>query len=325
MTLRTRFASLTERVLTFAERRLPALTRYRRPEALPIMLHSRRVYILPTKFGLFFGALVFAMALGALNFNNNPALLFTFLVAAVCMVSFHHTVGDIRGLRLQSLRAEPVHAGTPIRVVFGFREEERRARSGLILELGASKAEFSASAESATEVVIEVPTHHRGLIAPGRFRLWTEYPFGIVYSWSWLVPERRFLVYPKVERNAPKLPIGDREEHGTRMRTPGEEWQGLREYRNGDPPRHIAWKQSAHAQTMLVKEFGDPVSDAVSLDWASLGGLDHESRISRLTAWVLAAKAEGLSFRLILPDHELGPGSGDEFCGRCLAELALLP
>ncbi|MBK8285429.1 MAG: DUF58 domain-containing protein [Ahniella sp.] len=109
------------------------------------------------------------------------------------------------------------------------------------------------------------------------------------------------------------------------MRAPGEEWQGLREYRNSDPPRHIAWKQSAHAETLLVKEFADPVSDAVCLDWFALPLLDPETRISRLTAWVLAAQAEGLSFRLILPESEMGPGSGDEFCAQCLAKLALLP
>lgn len=320
-----RWAGAWERLLAVAERRLPALTRHRQPETLPVRLHARRIYILPTRFGLFFGLLVLAMVLGALNFNNNPAMLFVFLVAAVSMVSFHHTVHNLRGLSLESVRAESVHAGTPLRIVATFREHEHRARPGLWLELDASRTAFAADAATDTEVVIECPTTRRGLVTPGRFRLWTEYPFGIVWAWSWLNPQRPFLVYARPEPDAPDLPFGAREDHGTRMRAPGEEWQGLREYRNSDPPRHIAWKQSAHAQSLLVKEFADPVSDAIRLDWFALDAIGHEERIARLTAWVLAARAAGLSFRLRLPDEELGPGSGEEFCARCLAELAVLP
>lgn len=72
---------------------MPALTRYRQPESLPIRLHPRRVYILPTRFGLVFAVQV-AMLVGALNFNNNPALLLALLVAATTMIGFHHNVGQ---------------------------------------------------------------------------------------------------------------------------------------------------------------------------------------------------------------------------------------
>lgn len=314
-----------ESLLQAAEKRLPALTRHRQAEVLPISLHSRRVYILPTRFGLFFGLVVFTMVLGSLNFNNNPAMMFAFLVVAISMVSFHHTVGNLRGLTLQSIRAEPVFAGAPIRLKLSFREAEHRPRPGLVLELESAQSRIALPDGSDTEVEIEVPTTRRGWLRPGRFRLWTEYPFGIVWAWSYLHPERQFVVYPKPESNPPPLPFGNREDHGTRMRSPGEEWQGLREYRSSDPPRHIAWKQSAHADAMLVKEFADPISDAICLDWHELGALEHEARIARLSAWTLAAQAEGLSFRLRLPNQELGPGSGDEFSARCLTELALLP
>ena len=44
-----------EALIARAERRLPALTRFRGPEPLPIELHRRRIYILPTKSGVGFG------------------------------------------------------------------------------------------------------------------------------------------------------------------------------------------------------------------------------------------------------------------------------
>ena len=71
----------------WAERRLPALTRYRRPEPLPIELHRRRIYIVPTGFGLGFGALLLVMLVGSLNYTNNAALLLTCLLGAAAMSS----------------------------------------------------------------------------------------------------------------------------------------------------------------------------------------------------------------------------------------------
>ena len=62
--------------------RAALLARPRGGESLPVKLDRRRVYVLPTRFGLFFSALVFAMLLGALNYNNNPALLLALLLGA---------------------------------------------------------------------------------------------------------------------------------------------------------------------------------------------------------------------------------------------------
>ena len=45
-------------------RRLSLLARPRGPEAVPIVLDRRRIYVLPTRFGLFLAALLMAMLLG---------------------------------------------------------------------------------------------------------------------------------------------------------------------------------------------------------------------------------------------------------------------
>src|SRR5690349_11741589 len=49
-----------QRAIGLAERRLPALTRHRQQEALPVRLHARRIYILPTPYGLVFGGVAAA-------------------------------------------------------------------------------------------------------------------------------------------------------------------------------------------------------------------------------------------------------------------------
>lgn len=320
------FASqLRDRLGQRAERRLPALTRHRVAESLPVHLHSRRVYILPTRFGLVLASVVGAMLIGALNFNNNPALLLGFLVSAVAVLSFHQTVAQLRGLSLLSLRAEPVHAGDPLAVEWLFENDSANPRHSLVLDQGEQRVGFVLAAESRAAVRLALATERRGWLQPGRVRLSCEYPFGIVRAWSWLHPEQSLLVYPRPEPQAPPLPAQAGQDPGQRVRLPGDDWHGLRDHHGGDSPRRIAWKASARSDRLLVKEFAEPLADALVLDFEQLPGLDPEQRIERLTRWVLDARDQQLSFRLLLPGRAIGPGQGPEFAARCLRELALLP
>jgi hypothetical protein len=91
------------------------LVRPRREEALPIRVDRRRVYVLPTGFGLFLGVMLLAMLVGGLNYNNNPALLLAFLLVAVAHNSLVRSHLLLSGMRLRALHAEPVHAGQPQR------------------------------------------------------------------------------------------------------------------------------------------------------------------------------------------------------------------
>lgn len=318
-------ASWGDRIGRLAERRLPALTRHRQAEPLPISLHSRRIYILPTRFGMVFGVIVIAMLMGALNFNNNPALLLAFLVSGLAIVSFHHTVGQLRGISLVSVSAPRPHAGSRAHALFSLREGSGRARPALMLEQAGQEVPFALAADETAVVSIEFLPVRRGWHRMGRWRLWTEYPFGIVWAWSYLNPEEPILIYPKPEAAAPDLPQDDRDRPGAQQRSPGDDWAGLRDHRAGDPPRHVAWKASARSDRLLVKEFADPISEAMVFDYHQLARLEHEQRISRLTAWVLKAERAQASFRLVLPAQQLGPAAGSDFVNRCLRELALLP
>src|SRR5437660_12618223 len=106
-------ASGWSRILEYAERRLPALTRLKRPETLPILLDRRRIYVVPTRFGVLYSAVLVTMLLGALNYNNNPALLLTCLLGAASYQSVFQAFRMLNRLELHALRAEACFAGDP--------------------------------------------------------------------------------------------------------------------------------------------------------------------------------------------------------------------
>ncbi|MHB8911875.1 MAG: DUF58 domain-containing protein, partial [Lysobacter sp.] len=111
--------------------RLMALARPREAEALPVAFDHRRVYVLPTRFGLFYASLLLVMAAGALNYNNNPALLLALLLVGASLASLVATHLQLSGLRMLAIDAEPVAAGTPLHVRLHVQADPRRARRGL--------------------------------------------------------------------------------------------------------------------------------------------------------------------------------------------------
>ncbi|HET9482968.1 MAG TPA: DUF58 domain-containing protein [Xanthomonadales bacterium] len=322
--LRERLATRWEALLERAERRLPALTRRRVPEPLPILLHSRRVYVVPTRFGLLFALMLAAMLLGALNFDNNGALLLTFVIAGAAQLSLHRTVANLRGIRLDSLQGAPVHAGDTLTVALNLASSDGRARPRLRIER-AGEERIGDLPGSGGSVEVTLPAPRRGWQPLGRCTLSTEYPFGLFYAWSVLNPDTPLLVYPRPEPVAPPPPRLAANERGPELRSEGEDWHGLRSYRAGDAPRLIAWKATARQDRLLVKEFAEPLAAEVTLSWPALAHLAPEARISRLTRWVLDASAQNLAFRLVLPELVLGPARGTAHTTRCLRELALLP
>jgi uncharacterized protein (DUF58 family) len=316
-------ARMAGRLRQWAESRLPALTRMKTPEALPVELGRKRIYILPTGFGIGFAVVLMVMLVGALNYANNSALLLTCLLGGVAANSMLVAFRNLDGLRLLSVRAEPVTAGDMANVRLEM-DAAGRARSALRLDGygGATHTRVIPQTSSLTE--LQVPTQARGWMPLPRLRIWTSWPFGLFRAWSWLHPEVAILVYPAPEKSGP--PARGADDAHQRDAREGEELAGLREYRAGDPIKHIAWKLSARHHDLLVREMDRPaLHDAHMLDWSVLHGLDHEQRIARLARWIVEAHAQGLRWTLRLPSSTLGPAGGSEHYHRCMAALALLP
>lgn len=331
--MNTEAAMPWSKLLQHAERRLPALTRLKRTELLPIVLHRRRIYVVPSRFGLIYSAMLLVMLIGSLNYANNPALLLTCLLGAASYLSVFSGFRTLNRVELKRISVQLCRAGDDLRLSLLFDSGAAGEKRGLCLRL-----EKAAQADSAGEAVVfdlpaggtqtveaTLPSMRRGWLAIGRIRVWTQYPYGLFHVWSWLHPDQRALIYPRPEPNPPPLPRDGGDARARTVRQSDDEFGALREYRSGDPRRQIAWKASARQGHLLVKEFESPHGREITLDWHRLDGLDREARISRLAAWVERAEAERVPYRLDLPGTRLGPALGSEHRHACLRELALMP
>jgi uncharacterized protein (DUF58 family) len=316
--------------LRAASRRLLALARPRAPEALPVRFDRRRIYVLPTRFGLFFAALTTAMVAGALNYNNNPALLLALLLVGAGMASLVAAQLQLSGLSITAVDAEPVPAGRPLAMRVHAASRGARPRNGLRIDVpdlrDADPGAFLTLRDGSGQAILELPTHRRGWIEVPRLRISTTWPLGLARAWSYAWPEEPLLAYPAPEASGPPLPEGSGDPASVRLHHAGDDVHHLRTYRAGDPPRTIAWKPSARRGTLLVREYEQPAGVDLRLDWHALPGLAAEPRIARLARWVEEAERDGRRYRLALPGlPPIGPDRGPAHRHACLRALALMP
>lgn len=307
-------------------RRHPGLLRRRAHEALPVVLGQRRIYVLPTRFGIGFGTMLIVMLLGALNYNNNAALLLTCLLGAASAQSMYGAFRALHGLCLETVRAEPVEAGQALTLVLQF-SAAPRAHPGLRLDTADHGRDFSLPTGEVTRVALMLHTERRGWMALPALKLQSTWPFGLFRAWSWLRPDTRVLVYPAREATGPAAAGAETEpEPAQRDHEHGEDYAGLREYRPGDSPRRIAWKASARSDTLLLRLHEPPARPATwLLRWQDIRGLDDERRIMRLARWVDEAYRAGQRWQLDLPGQVLGPDAGETHYHASMTALALLP
>jgi uncharacterized protein (DUF58 family) len=305
--------------------RMAAWTRPRHPESLPVAFDRRRVYVLPTRFGLFFSLLLLAMWVGALNYNNNPALMLCLLLGGAANTSLLAAHLQLTGLRVVAIAADPVPAGATLEMRVHVSADPGRSRRGLRVTMDASEAVLSL-VDGTGQATLDVATRRRGWLEPERIGIATTRPLGLARAWAYVWPDTPLLVYPAPELHGPPLPEG----HGTaaraRLQASGDDVHHLRAYRRGDARRAIAWKPSAKRDALLVREFEQPLGADVVLDWQQLPAMEFEARIRRLARWVDEAEREGRRYALLLPGHPpLGPASGVAHRHACLRALALLP
>ncbi len=298
-------------------------------DALPVKVHARRLYILPTRAGVGFGALLLFMLLAGLNYSNSLALFLTFLLAGFAIVGMHLTHRNLLGLRVTMANTIDGFARETGRVILTVSNDADAARFAIrasadVEDCHVTSTSVELPARGQRRVELEVPLAARGRVAIPRIRVATQHPFGFFEAWTWLHLPVALLAYPVASgQRAP--PEGS---HGTPyqpalQRAGDDEWSHLRSFRDGDSPRQVAWRAYASTGQLLVKEYESPRGEFRVFDFESLRGLDLESRLQQLSAWVVAAHALGERYGLRLTHTFIEPADGLPHRNRCLAALAV--
>ena len=303
--------------------RLSRFLRGEGPEDGPVTLDRRRVYVLPTRHGYLFAAVLAVMALGSLNYNSNPGLGLSFLLGSLAVVSILHTYRNLAHLAFRSGRPEPVFAGQEAHFPIRIENPSGRRRYDISLRVAATGRSATVDVpEGYSTVVLSREASLRGLLELGRFTVEARFPLSLFRAWSHLEFRAACLVYP--QPGSPGRWQAGGVATGERGRGQ-EDFSGLRAYLPGDPLRQIHWKSSARTETLVTKEFSGSTQGEIWLDWEGHPELEPEARLSRLCRLALDVHGAGAVWGLRLPASAIGPGRGPDHLHRCLAALATFP
>lgn len=305
----------------------------RHPRSDTHALGQRNVYILPTRAGWMFALTLLVLLVATINFQLSLGYALTFLLAGSALVSMHITHGTLRGLALRLRPPQPVFAGEPalLDIVLSA-PAGSRPRYGVGLRAGRTGEWAWVDVPAAGQAMAQLSfvTDRRGLHGLPVLRIETHFPFGLFRAWSVWRPSASVLVYPRPEEPPAALPVprasAGRPDAGWREGS-GDDVDGVRPWRRGDPLRHIVWKKSARALETGAELIGRDTRRAAHqelwLDYQTAGTPAAEERLSRLAAWVLAAERMGADYGLRLPGREIAPAHGPSQRRASLEALAL--
>ncbi len=225
--------------------------------------HPRRQRLRFTREGKIFTALTLAIGFAAINTGNN--LLYLILGTLLTLIIGSGILSDLalRGLSITRTPPKRIFAQTPFLMGISLKNAKRHLPS-FTIEVDDL---FSPEPFHRRCFFLKVPSgrtqntaYRHTFDTRGRhhllgFIVGTRFPFGLFEKTRPVELPRDILVFPEVRR-LDQAPARFGEDGATRSPRIGRigDFHALRDYRDGDDPRDIAWRNSARLGRPLVRE-----------------------------------------------------------------------
>ena len=307
------------------------------PSQATQVLKRKNIFIAPSRAGLGFLLIIILLWLLGTNYQNNLVIALAFLLLSLLHIGIFYTYANFSGLLLQCKTAQPCFCGDLANVEILLRHhrvDQHYAHHTITLHLPNSpKIHVDIEVGETQIVTLACAVAERGWYRAERLTVSTVYPLGLIRAWSCLDLAIDVLVYPRpltttmpITKKIPTTAANKNRQHESLQQTGvADDISHLRDYQQGDPVRHIAWKTYAKGQGLATKAYASvaPVTLQQWFDWDDFSGFNTEERLSRLCACVLQAEEKQLLYGLRLPDKTLPLGQGGLHQQALLRELAL--
>ena len=224
---------------TWLDRRIPPANR--------ITLDQRRIFVFPSRYGCLYLCLCLAIFIGATNYEKNMLYALTFWLFGMFLIAILHSFTNLSGLTLTAIKSHTAFAGTHAEFELELSTTRRGGHEDIQLAWpGQEPVLTCVEAKRPNRVILTHRTNRRGWLRPGRLRVESVYPLGLIRVWTWVDLDVRALVYPNPIPTRVRPITLHRSEEGHELALGyNEEFRGFRDYQPGDPLRHVVWKSLA--------------------------------------------------------------------------------
>ena len=289
----------------------------------------KRIYILPTRFGLVFIIGAILMILIGASYQNNLVNLLAYFMLSLIFIAMFQTHANLTRISVANVETEGGFAGTEVVFTTTLLNESDTPR--FALEADYAKLQILSRYENHQPLLgrgtLKLRTSYRadqrGRFELKRVKLSTSYPLGLFRAWIWQVVDKSYFVYPERKSIRPlPAPALTSETGIATTGEAGDDFHGHRRFATGDSAKHIDWKARARGRPLLVKQFTGGDTGAHELDWARLSSLSDEDRLSQLAEWIDLIRKTKSPYSLKLPGTNVAASQGLQHSIRCLELLA---
>ncbi len=299
-------------IAKWARSRLQHWLAQRQPAANPVPLQHSYLFVLPTSFGMSLLLLQALLYVLGTNYQNNLILLLAYALLVLWLSCILLVFFQLHGRKLTGPAELHCFAGDLVTVPLTLSGPPAAG----MLQTRWWQPDTSWQSTPTLTFALDLPTRQRGRYPLPRIALASMHPFGIMRCWAYLQLDTCLWVYPQ-----PQLAATDTTPASATDATG--EWIGLQRWTSGNSLRQVNWKRYARDGQLRTHQFAD--TTATQHLWLALNPqLGHiEAQLSDLTARVLQAQQQNLTFGVRLPNAVFGPARGNYFVTQVLQELAL--
>ena len=297
------------------------------PESKQITLGLRRIFVIPTKVSLALLVTLMVLFLMAINFQNSLIYALAFWLLALIVITIFFTYRNLSNLTIRTIQSSACFVGE--KAVFELEVSCPENQKKSAISLGWKHQDLALvnlQNHHSVHIKLSHSTKTRGRFKPERLNIFTTYPIGLVVAWSYAMLDMESIVYPEpllqesLEDGQSK---SDEAEKGHEIARGSTDFSGIREYQNGDSPKHIHWGAYAKTGKAYTKTFVDYANQDIWLDWDALSLTGVEIKLSHLSAKVLQYHQEQQTYGLKIPGKTIQSATGEAHKTICLTALAL--
>jgi len=301
----------------------------RKQESFPVIILSKRLYIFPNGFGLFFLFILLVMLAGSVNYHNNLGYMMSFLLGGIYLMSFHLTHRNLKGLKISDVEIKPVFAGDDLVVKVSIFNPDA-VRNNIVFEVGGfgeHNIQYLGKGFSAHN--IRFKTEKRGITKIRDICISSDYPIGLARTWTHIIPDSiEAVVYPRPiithENPFATIDSGNDTYGGSEISATGaDDFSELKNYIPGDPVQRIAWKSLSKGHGLMTKYFeGINSPKAYIVDWQLLSNDSDEKKLGKMAHLIIDSEKKNRRYGLCLPGKKVFPSGGYSHMHDCLRILA---
>jgi len=278
-----------------------------------IRLSQRLLFVFPTAYGCWIVLLALLLYLFGTNYQNNLILICAYLLVSLFCFCILAAFFNLYGLVMKAGPALSGYAQQPLQLSLSLSQQHNCK----MIEFS-SQQFFTQDYPLLPQVLnLELHPNERGYYQLGRFKLQSNYPFGLIRCWSYIRLQQHYWVYPK-PATLSSLPVNS----VTRDFDTADQ---LVPYQQGNALNSIDWKRLAQNPWQpVVRHYSTSDLPVSTVDLiVSKEGLALETELSEFCALLLRAEQQGQSYSLKTRTQHFGPDKGQQHLQRCLQALAL--